>query len=155
MYTPPLFDIHVDVVAEHPYLKVHVDAAWAGVVLACPEFRDLCFLDEVNDFADSFCTNFHKVSNSGSQRHHSVSHSSFKWGLVNFDASTLWVRDRKYLTKALDFTPVFLKTVNMDSGILFTRLPIACLSVDLQVNLVDFRNWHLGLGRRFRSLKVC
>ena len=28
-----------------------------------------------------------------------------KWGLVNFDASTLWVRNRKLLTDALDITP--------------------------------------------------
>lgn len=68
--------------------------------------------------ADSFCTNFHK------------------WGLINFDASTLWVRDRKYLIEALDITPPFLRTKEGDAG-----------------TVIDYRNWHLTLGRRFRSLK--
>lgn len=60
-----------------------------------------------------------------------------QWGLVNFDASTLWVRDRKLLTDALDITPEFLRTKHGDEG-----------------TVIDYRNWHLGLGRRFRSLKV-
>lgn len=35
---------------------------------------------------------------------------------MNFDASTLWVRDRKYLTDALDVTPPFLRTAQGDAG---------------------------------------
>jgi len=69
--------------------------------------------------ATSFCTNFHK------------------WGLVNFDCSTLWVRDRTLLTEALDITPPFLRSKEGDSGL-----------------VIDYRNWHLALGRRFRSLKL-
>ncbi|KIY66904.1 hypothetical protein CYLTODRAFT_422989 [Cylindrobasidium torrendii FP15055 ss-10] len=106
------------VAKEYPTLRVHVDAAWAGVVLSCPEHRETCFLDDINEFADSICVNFHK------------------WGLVNFDASTLWVRDRKYLTEALDITPIFLRTAQSTAG-----------------TVIDYRNWHLSLGRRFRSLK--
>ncbi|KAF5386192.1 hypothetical protein D9615_002288 [Tricholomella constricta] len=103
----------------YPSLWVHVDAAWAGVALSCPENRERCHLNTINEFADSFCTNFHK------------------WGLVNFDASTLWVRDRKHLTDALDVTPPFLRTKHGDAG-----------------TVIDYRNWHLALGRRFRSLKL-
>ncbi|KAG5645416.1 hypothetical protein DXG03_006240 [Asterophora parasitica] len=107
------------IVKNHPSLWVHVDAAWAGVALSCPENRQGCHLDTLNEFANSFCTNFHK------------------WGLVNFDASTLWVRDRKHLTDALDVTPPFLRTKHGDAG-----------------TVIDYRNWHLALGRRFRSLKL-
>ena len=39
-----------------------------------------------------------------------------QWGLVNFDASTLWVRNRKHLTDALDITPEFLRTKEGDAG---------------------------------------
>jgi hypothetical protein len=60
-----------------------------------------------------------------------------QWGLVNFDCSTLWVRDRTYLTDALDVTPEFLRTKHGDEG-----------------TVIDYRNWHLALGRRFRALKV-
>ncbi|KAJ7690685.1 pyridoxal phosphate-dependent transferase [Mycena rosella] len=107
------------VLKDHPEVWLHVDAAWAGIALCCPETRDALFLDAINAAADSFCTNFHK------------------WGLVNFDASTLWVRDRKSLTDALDITPPFLRTAHGDAG-----------------TVVDYRNWHLALGRRFRSLKL-
>ncbi|KAF8220587.1 hypothetical protein L208DRAFT_747020 [Tricholoma matsutake] len=107
------------ILKNYPSLWVHVDAAWAGVALSCPEHREKCYLDEINNFVNSFCTNFHK------------------WGLVNFDASGLWVRDRKHLTDALDVTPPFLRTTQGDAG-----------------TVIDYRNWHLALGRRFRSLKL-
>ncbi|KAH8114437.1 pyridoxal phosphate-dependent transferase [Phellopilus nigrolimitatus] len=107
------------VAQQHPSLWIHVDAAWAGVTLACPEFRSVCYLDEINRYAHSFCINFHK------------------WGLVNFDCSALWVRDRKYLSDALDITPEYLRTKHGEEG-----------------TVIDYRNWHLSLGRRFRSLKL-
>jgi len=112
---PEIFEI----AKKHPALWVHIDAAWAGLSLVCPEYRELCFLDSINKFADSFCTNFHK------------------WGLTNFDCSLLWVRNRNDLTDALDITPAFLRSKHGDAG-----------------TVIDYRNWHLGLGRRFRSLKL-
>ncbi|KAL1939395.1 hypothetical protein VTO73DRAFT_9951 [Trametes versicolor] len=108
-----------EVLKEHPSIWLHVDAAWAGVAMACPEYRTFGKLDPINQYATSYCTNFHK------------------WGLVNFDASMLWVRNRLDLTDALDVTPEFLRTKQHDAGL-----------------VIDYRNWHLGLGRRFRSLKV-
>lgn len=39
-----------------------------------------------------------------------------QWGLVNFDASMLWVRNRLHLTDALDVTPEFLRTKQHDAG---------------------------------------
>ncbi|KAI0643877.1 aromatic-L-amino-acid decarboxylase [Trametes meyenii] len=108
-----------EVLKDHPSIWLHVDSAWAGVAMACPEFRAYGRLAAINRYAESYGTNFHK------------------WGLVNFDASMLWVRNRMSLTDALDVTPEFLRTKQHDAGL-----------------VVDYRNWHLGLGRRFRSLKV-
>lgn len=58
----------------YPFLWLHVDAAWAGVALVCPEYREACQLPAVNHYADSFCTNFHKVCShlivSASSLHH-------------------------------------------------------------------------------------
>ncbi|OAX35426.1 hypothetical protein K503DRAFT_370304 [Rhizopogon vinicolor AM-OR11-026] len=107
-----------DVVKSHPFLWLHVDAAWAGVALVCPEYREVCQLPAINSYADSFCTNFHK------------------WGLIQLDASCLWVRQRKHLTDALDVTPEFLRSKCGDAG-----------------TAIDYRNWNIGLSRRFRSLK--
>ncbi|KLO11491.1 hypothetical protein SCHPADRAFT_470893 [Schizopora paradoxa] len=112
---PEIFEVAND----FPSLWVHIDAAWAGLSLVCPENRELCYLDRINKSATSFCTNFHK------------------WGLTNFDCSVLWVRNRIDLTEALDITPTFLRSKHGDAG-----------------TVIDYRNWHLGLGRRFRSLKL-
>lgn len=40
----------------------------------------------------------------------------FQWGLVNFDASAMWIRDRKLLTDALDYTPFYLRSKLADEG---------------------------------------
>ncbi|KAJ7472562.1 pyridoxal phosphate-dependent decarboxylase [Mycena latifolia] len=106
-------------IASDHFLWLHIDAAWAGVALACPEFREFCQLDAINNFADSFCTNFHK------------------WGLVNWDASTLWVRNKKYVTDALDITPAYLR-------------PIAEIP---DTAMIEMRHWKIGLGSHFRALK--
>ena len=39
-----------------------------------------------------------------------------QWGLVNFDCSTLWIRDRRRLTEALDITPEFLRNKHSEEG---------------------------------------
>jgi glutamate/tyrosine decarboxylase-like PLP-dependent enzyme len=73
--------------------------------------RDELGLAAVNEHVDAICTNFHK------------------WGLVAFDCSTLWVRDRRVLTNALDVTPAFLRTKHGDAGL-----------------VVDYRNWSLSVS---------
>lgn len=52
---------------------VHVDAAYAGPALICPEFRPLVGVGSLNK-VDSFCMNAHK------------------WMLTNFDCSCFWVK---------------------------------------------------------------
>jgi len=108
-----------EVARSNPDMWIHIDAAWAGVVLACPEYRETCYLNAINSYAHSFCTNFHK------------------WGLVNFESSGMWVRDRNLLIDALDVTPEFLRTKHGDAGL-----------------VIDYRNWQLPLGKRFRALKL-
>jgi len=49
-------------VRDYPSLWVHVDAAWAGVALSCPEFRTVLHLEDINACVHSICVNFHKVS---------------------------------------------------------------------------------------------
>jgi hypothetical protein len=67
--------IEIGIVKDYPSLWLHVDAAWAGSALSCPEYRDMCHLEEINAVATSFCTNFHKVrkhESHGSITHHGV-----------------------------------------------------------------------------------
>ncbi|MFG0326522.1 MAG: pyridoxal-dependent decarboxylase [Phycisphaerales bacterium JB037] len=93
---------------------VHVDAAWAGSALVCPEHRGVL---EGVETADSLCFNPHK------------------WLLTNFDCSLLWTRDRATLTGALSITPEYLRTRQGSS-------------------VIDYRDWQIPLGRRFRALKL-
>ncbi|KAI1498930.1 pyridoxal phosphate-dependent transferase [Biscogniauxia marginata] len=105
---------------------VHVDAAYAGAALLCPEYRDqqrrpppLLSAATLSRF-HSFNTNLHK------------------WLLVNFDCSALWVRDRALLTSALSVAPLaIVRNAHTDSGL-----------------VTDYRDWQIPFGRRFRSLKV-
>ncbi|KAH9929907.1 pyridoxal-dependent decarboxylase conserved domain-containing protein [Epithele typhae] len=85
------------ILKDYPFIWLHVDAAWAGISFACPEYCEQSQLAAINEHAKSFCTNFHK-------------------GLVNFDATALWVCQRHDLIDALDVTPAFLRTKQYDAG---------------------------------------
>ncbi|KAI0970327.1 pyridoxal phosphate-dependent transferase [Xylaria arbuscula] len=75
---------------------VHVDAAYAGAALVCPEYQ---YLTPVLARFHSYNMNLHK------------------WLLVNFDCSVLYVRDRTWLIDALSVTLAILKNDHTDSGL--------------------------------------
>jgi aromatic-L-amino-acid decarboxylase len=58
-----------------------------------------------------------------------------KWLFTNFDCSLYYVKDKQALINTFSITPEYLKTENDDI-----------------VN--NYRDWHIQLGRRFRSLKL-
>ena len=60
-----------------------------------------------------------------------------KWLLTNFDCDTMWVRDRRALLNALSITPEYLRNAASESGA-----------------VIDYRDWQIPLGRRFRALKL-
>jgi len=60
-----------------------------------------------------------------------------KWMFVGFDCNAFWVRDRKALVKALSVLPDYLRNEATESG-----------------KVIDYRDWHIPLGRRFRALKL-
>ena len=60
-----------------------------------------------------------------------------KWLLTNFDCSCFWVADRAALIDALSVLPEYLRNRATDSGA-----------------VIDYRDWHVPLGRRFRALKL-
>uniref|UniRef100_A0A8R1XLN1 Aromatic-L-amino-acid decarboxylase n=1 Tax=Onchocerca volvulus TaxID=6282 RepID=A0A8R1XLN1_ONCVO len=95
-------------------LWLHVDGAYGGSAMICPEFRPL--MDGI-EYAMSFNTNPNKFM------------------LINFDCSTMWVKDRYKLTQALVVDPLYLQHSWTDKAI-------------------DYRHWGIPLSRRFRSLKL-
>lgn len=101
-------------VSERHGLYLHVDAAWAGSAMICPEFRGLMAGAER---ADSFVFNPHK------------------WLFTNFDCSAHYVRDPASLVRTLAIRPTFLKTQGLDEAL-------------------NYSEWSVPLGRRFRALKL-
>lgn len=64
------------------------------------------------------------------------------------------VRDRKMLTEALDITPPFLRNKQSDQGESQFFWSLAKAQRGTAGLVVDYRNWQIPLGRRFRSLKL-
>lgn len=60
-----------------------------------------------------------------------------KWLLTNFDCTVLWVADRAPLTDALSILPEYLRNTASETG-----------------DVIDYRDWQVPLGRRFRALKL-
>lgn len=102
-----------DVVKKHG-LYLHVDAAWAGSAMICPEFRILW--DGVEK-ADSIVFNPHK------------------WLGANFDCAVQFIRNPEEQVKTLAIQPEYLKTHGHDG-------------------IVNYSEWSVPLGRRFRALKL-
>jgi aromatic-L-amino-acid/L-tryptophan decarboxylase len=60
-----------------------------------------------------------------------------KWMMTNFDCTCFYVQDRAKLIQALSVMPEYLKNEATASG-----------------KVIDYRDWGISLGRRFRSLKL-
>jgi aromatic-L-amino-acid decarboxylase len=60
-----------------------------------------------------------------------------KWLLTNFDCDAFWVADRSALVGALSVLPEFLRNAASETG-----------------TVIDYRDWQIQLGRRFRALKL-
>ena len=101
-------------VARAESLPVHVDAAWAGSAMICPEFRALWAGVEG---ADSIVFNPHK------------------WLGAQFDCAIQFLRDPTPQVKTLGLRPTYLETAGREE-------------------IVNFNEWTVPLGRRFRALKL-
>ena len=74
---------------------------------------------------------------SGLELADSYNFNPHKWMGVNFDCSCFWVADRKTLIQTLSILPEYLRNQATESGA-----------------VIDYRDWHIQLGRRFRALKL-
>ncbi|WP_102223374.1 pyridoxal phosphate-dependent decarboxylase family protein [Acidimangrovimonas sediminis] len=101
-------------VAQAEGLYTHVDAAWAGSAMICPEFRPLW--DGVEG-ADSVVFNPHK------------------WLGAQFDCAVQFLADPAPQVRTLGLRPVFLETLEHEE-------------------VVNFNEWTVPMGRRFRALKL-
>ncbi len=101
-------------VAEAHGVFTHVDAAWAGSAMICPEYRELWI---------------------GVERADSVVLNPHKWLGTQFDLSAHFIRSPEDLTRTLAIQPEYLKTHGADG-------------------VINYSEWSIPLGRRFRALKL-
>ena len=60
-----------------------------------------------------------------------------KWMFVNFDCTCFYTADREDLIRTFSVVPEYLRNPASDSG-----------------DVIDYRDWQIPLGRRFRALKL-
>ena len=82
------------------------------------------------------CPEFRHLQN-GVEAADSYNFNPHKWMFTNFDCNCFWVADRKALIQTLSILPEYLRNKATESGA-----------------VIDYRDWHIQLGRRFRSLKL-
>ncbi len=75
--------------------------------------------------------------NDGLELADSYATNPHKWLLTNFDCDAFWVADPDTLVGALSVLPEFLRNAATESGA-----------------VIDYRDWQVPLGRRFRALKL-
>ncbi|WP_027256667.1 pyridoxal phosphate-dependent decarboxylase family protein [Leisingera aquimarina] len=101
-------------VAERYGLYTHVDAAWAGSAMICPEYRHYW---------------------PGVERADSIVFNPHKWLGVQFDCSAHFLKNPDDLVQTLAISPEYLKTHGHDG-------------------IINYSEWSVPLGRRFRALKI-
>ena len=75
--------------------------------------------------------------NDGLGRADSYCTNAHKWMGINFDCDLYWTADRIALLGALSILPEYLRSAAAESGA-----------------AIDYRDWQVPLGRRFRALKL-
>ncbi|MBA0675732.1 hypothetical protein Goari_017257, partial [Gossypium aridum] len=73
----------------------------------------------------------------GVERVDSLSLSPQKWLLSGLDCCCLWVKNPTALVKALSTNPEYLRNKQSESD-----------------SVIDFKDWQVGTGRRFKSLRL-
>ena len=84
----------------------------------------------------AICPEFRHI-NDGVELADSYTFNPHKWMFTNFDCNCFFVADRQRLIKTLSIMPEYLRNQASDSG-----------------EVLDYRDWQIPLGRRFRALKL-
>ena len=94
-----------------------------------------CHVDAAMAGSAAVCPELRWVTE-GAELVDSWSFNPHKWLFTTFDCSCLWFRDARPVVEALSITPAYLRNAQSEAGA-----------------VVDFRDWQVPLGRRFRALK--
>ena len=108
-----------------------------------PEIAEICgryglwlHVDAAMAGAAALCPEF-RWTHRGVELADSYAFNPHKWMFTNFDCTAFYVKDRKALINSLSVVPEYLRNQASDAGA-----------------VLDYRDWHVPLGRRFRALKL-
>ena len=102
----------------------------------CREHNLWLHVDSAMSGTASLCPEF-RFLHDGMEFADSYCFNPHKWMLTNFDCDCFYVADRKHLIQTLSVLPEYLRNQATESGA-----------------VIDYRDWQIPLGRRFRSLKL-
>ncbi len=102
----------------------------------CKDFGAWLHVDGAFAGAAAVAPEFRFV-NEGLERADSYTFNPHKWLLTSFDCSMFYIADRGPMISALSVVPEYLRNAASDDGA-----------------VIDYRDWQIPLGRRFRALKL-
>ncbi len=102
----------------------------------CREENCWLHIDAAMSGTAMLCPEFHHLKD-GVELADSYSFNPHKWMFTNFDCDVFWIANREDLINTFSILPEYLRNKATESGEVF-----------------DYRDWHIQLGRRFRSLKL-
>lgn len=102
----------------------------------CREFGPWFHVDSAMAGTAALCPEFRHLQD-GLELADSYVFNPHKWMFTNFDCSCFYVADRKALIDSMSILPEYLRNQATESGA-----------------VIDYRDWHVPLGRRFRALKL-
>jgi aromatic-L-amino-acid/L-tryptophan decarboxylase len=102
----------------------------------CREFGAWLHVDAAMSGTAALCPEFRFIHD-GIEYADSYCFNPHKWMFTNFDCDCFYVVDREALIRTLSILPEYLRNQATESGA-----------------VIDYRDWQIPLGRRFRSLKL-
>jgi aromatic-L-amino-acid decarboxylase len=107
-----------------------------GIGKICRQHNLWLHVDAAMSGTAALCPEF-RYLHDGAESADSYCFNPHKWMFTNFDCDCFYVADRKALIQALSVLPEYLRNQATESGA-----------------VIDYRDWQIPLGRRFRSLKL-
>ena len=102
----------------------------------CHEQKLWLHVDAAMSGTAALCPEFRHIHN-GIEYADSYCFNPHKWMFTSFDCDCFYVADRKLLIRTLSVLPEYLRNKATESGA-----------------VIDYRDWQIPLGRRFRALKL-
>ncbi len=102
----------------------------------CRDFGAWLHVDSAMSGTAALCPEFRHIHD-GIEYADSYCFNPHKWMFTNFDCDCFYVADRNVLIQTLSVLPEYLRNKATESG-----------------SVIDYRDWQIPLGRRFRSLKL-